>query len=92
VLTAEGVAPYIGGGTAFTKANQSRQLLEMNLTLAVAGTCRQYGPQKGGAPTSENFDPSSTLSTGATGSLAGAFGAGAGRVGGAGGLTSTGAQ
>ena len=92
VLTAEGVAPYVGAGTAFTKANQARQLLEMSVTLAVGATCRQYGPQKGGAPTGENFDPCSTLSAGATGSLAGAFGAGAGRVGGAGGLTSTGAQ
>ncbi|HKC13268.1 MAG TPA: pilus assembly PilX N-terminal domain-containing protein [Vicinamibacteria bacterium] len=92
VLTAEGVAPYIGGGTAFTKANQARQLLEMNLTLAVAGTCRQYGPQKGGAPTGENFDPCSSLAAGTAGGLAGAFGAGAGRVGGVGTLTSTGAQ
>jgi hypothetical protein len=92
VLTAEGVAPYIGGGTVFTKANQSRQLLEMNLTLAVAGTCRQYGPQKGGAPTGENFDPCSSLAAGATGGLVGAFGAGAGRVGGVGSLAGTGAQ
>jgi len=92
VLTAEGVAPYVGAGTAFTKANQARQLLEMSVTLAVGTACHQYGGQKGGAPTGENFDPCSTLSAGATGSLAGAFGAGAGRVGGAGGLTSTGAQ
>jgi hypothetical protein len=92
VLTVEGVAPYVGAGTAFTKANQARQTLEMSVTLAVGDTCRQYGPQKGGAPTGENFDPCSTLSAGAAGSLAGAFGAGAGRVGGAGGLTSTGAQ
>jgi len=92
VLTAEGVAPYVGAGTAFTKANQARQLLEMSVTLAVGATCRQYGPQKGGAPTGENFVPCTSRAAGATGSLAGAFGAGAGRVGGAGGLTSTGAQ
>ncbi len=92
VLTAEGVAPYIGAGTAFTKANQARRLLEMSVTLATGAACRQYAGQRGGAPSGENFDPCSALSSGAAGSLAGAFGAGAGRVGGVGGLSSTGAQ
>jgi hypothetical protein len=91
-LTAEGVAPYIGAGTAFTKINQARQLLEISFTLGVGQVCKQMGGQKGAAPSGENFDPCSTLSAGATGSLAGAFGNAAGRVGGVGDLASTGAK
>ena len=91
-LTAEGVAPYIGAGTAFTRANQARQLLEISYTLGVGQVCKQMGGQKGAAPSGENFDPCSTLSAGATGSLAGAFGNQAGRVGGVGDLASTGAK
>jgi hypothetical protein len=92
VLTVEGVAPYIGGGTTFTKANQARQLLEMSLNLGVGNVCKQMGGQKGAAPSGENFDPCSTLAAGAGGSLAGAFGNQAGRVGGVGDLASTGAK
>jgi hypothetical protein len=91
-LTAEGVAPYIGAGTAFTKINQARQLIEISFTLGVGQVCKQMGGQKGAAPSGENFDPCSTLSAGATGSLAGAFGNQAGRVGGVGDLASTGAK
>jgi hypothetical protein len=91
-LTAEGVAPYIGAGTAFTKINQARQLIEISYTLGIGQVCKQMGGQKGAAPSGENFDPCSTLSAGATGSLAGAFGNQAGRVGGVGDLASTGAK
>lgn len=92
VLTVEGVAPYTGAGTAFTKANQARQLLEMTLTLGQGNVCKQFGGQRGAAPSGENFDPCSVLAAGAGGSLAAAFGAGPGRVGGVGDLASTGAK
>jgi hypothetical protein len=92
VLTVEGVAPYMGAATAFTGANQARQILEMSVTLATGSVCKQMGGQKGAAPTGENFDPCSALAAGAAGSLAGAFGNSAGRVGSVGDLTSTGAN
>ena len=41
VLTAEGVAPYIGAGTAFTKANQARRLLEMSVMKIGRASCRE---------------------------------------------------
>jgi len=95
VLTVEGVAPYTGTGGAagnFMRANQARRVLEMTWTLLVGKPCRQLSGQKGQGPTGENFDPCSTLSEGAGGSLASAFGASANRVGGVGGLIGTGAQ
>jgi hypothetical protein len=95
VLTAEGVAPYTavgGAATAFAKANQARQLLEVSLTLGQGNVCKQFGGQRGAAPSGENFDPCSVLAAGAGGSLAGAFGNQAGRVGGVGDLASTGAK
>ena len=95
VLTVEGVAPYTGTGGAagnFIRANQARRVVEMTWTLLVGKPCRQLSGQKGQGPTGENFDPCSTLSEGATGSLASAFGAAANRVGGVGGLIGTGAQ
>jgi len=95
VLTVEGVAPFsgvAGGASNFTRANQARRVLEMTWTLLIGRPCRQLSGQKGQGPTGENFDPCSTLSEGAGGSLASAFGAAANRVGGMGGLTGTGAQ
>jgi hypothetical protein len=91
VMTVEGVAPYTAASN-FTRANQARRVLEMTWTLLVGQPCRQLGGQKGQGPTGENFDPCSTLSAGAAGSLAGAFGNAANRVGAAGVLTGTGAQ
>ncbi len=95
VLTVEGVAPYTGTGGAasnFTRANQARRVLEMTWTLLIGKPCRQLSGQKGQGPTGENFDPCSTLSEGAAGSLASAFGNAANRVGGMGLLSGTGAQ
>ncbi len=92
VVTVEGVAPYTGAASNFTRANQARRVLEMTWTLLTGKPCRQLGGQKGQGPSGENFDPCSTLSEGAAGSLGGAFGAAGNRVGGAGALTGTGAQ
>src|SRR2546422_8708843 len=92
VVTVEGVAPYAGASTAFSRTNQARRVLEMTWTLLTGRPCRQLGGQKGQGPSGENFDPCSTLSEGAAGSLGGAFGAAANRVGGAGALLGTGAQ
>ena len=92
VVTVEGVAPYTGTVTNFTRANQARRVLEMTWTLLVGKPCRQLSGQKGQGPTGENFDPCSTLSEGAGGSLATAFGAAPNRVGGMGLLSGTGAQ
>jgi hypothetical protein len=90
------VAPYISttnaATLAFSRANQARSVIEITLALNQGSVCKQMGGQKGAAPSGENFDPCSALSAGAGGSLAGAFGAGAGRVGGVGDLASTGAK
>jgi hypothetical protein len=93
VLTVEGVAPYVGAQTAFTRANQATRILEVPLTLVSVTTgnpCAQLVGQEGKAPSGENFDPCSTLTAGGTGSLGTVFGGAAGvggRVGGAGALT-----
>ena len=92
VIVAEGIAPYMGPGDAFTRARQATRVLETRFTLSLApqgdpcGIGKQQG-QEGGSPMGENFNPCAPVSGGATGSLAPAFG-GAG----AGGLTTTGVQ
>jgi len=92
VLTVEGVAPYVGGPTAFTRANQATRILEVPLTLvsvAQGNACAQMRGQEGAGPSGENFDSCSTLTAGAGGSLTTVFGGAAGaggRVGGAGSL------
>ncbi len=92
VIVAEGVAPYMGPGDAFTRARQATRVLETRFTLALgeAGTpClgNQQG-QEGGSPMGENFSPCAPITAGATGSLADQFGGGAG----AGALTGTGVR
>lgn len=92
LIVSEGVAPYIGPGDAFTRARQATRVLETEFTLALgeAGTpClgNQQG-QEGGSPMGENFSPCAPITAGATGSLAGQFGGGAG----AGALTGTGVR
>ena len=86
VIVAEGIAPYMGPGDAFTRARQATRVLETRFTLGLAtagdpclGT--QAG-QEGGSPMGENFNPCAPITGGATGSLANAFGgvAGAGSL------------
>jgi hypothetical protein len=90
VLTVEGVAPYVGAQTAFTRANQATRVLEVPLTLVSVSSgnaCAQMRGQEGAAPSGENFDSCSTLTGGGSGSLATVFGGAAGvggRIGGAG--------
>jgi hypothetical protein len=88
VLTVEGVAPYVGAQTAFTRANQATRVLEVPLTLVSVSSgkaCGQMVGQEGAAPSGENFDTCSTLTAGAAGSLGTVFGGvAAGRVGSAG--------
>ena len=89
VIVAEGVAPYVGAGDAFTRARQATRVLETRYTLGLAtagdpclGT--QAG-QEGGSPMGENFNPCAPITAGATGSLANAFGgAGSGTLAGTG--------
>jgi len=89
VIVAEGIAPYMGPGDAFTRARQATRVLETRyqLGLATAGEpClgTQAG-QEGGSPTGENFNPCAPITAGATGSLANAFGgAGSGSLAGTG--------
>ena len=51
ILTAEGMAPYVGGdaATTFAQANQATRVLEVALLRATGGSnpCREYG-EKGG--------------------------------------------
>ncbi|HXB57257.1 MAG TPA: pilus assembly PilX N-terminal domain-containing protein [Vicinamibacteria bacterium] len=89
VLTVEGVAPYVGASTAFSRANQAVRVLEITFALSTSASgppCQSMRGQEGGAPSGENFDPCSLLSAGPGGSLATVFGGGGGT------LTSTGAQ
>lgn len=85
VIVAEGIAPYMGPGDAFTRARQATRVLETrySLGLATAGEpCfgSQAG-QEGGSPMGENFNPCAPITGGASGSLANAFGgAGAGSL------------
>jgi type IV pilus assembly PilX-like protein len=67
VVTAEGVAPYTGGGTTFTRANQAVRILEVRYSMSlqqVNNQCMGYSGQAGLGPTGENFDPCSVLVSG----------------------------
>jgi hypothetical protein len=91
IITSEGVAPYSGASTAFTRAQQARRVLEARLDLAfgtVGSPClgTQAG-QEGGSPMGENFNPCAPITAGATGSLGGVFGGAGG-----GALTGTGVR
>jgi len=75
VITAEGVAPFIGASTAFTRANQASRVIELTLALVtVDKKCRQPVGQEGSGPSGENFDTCSKLTPGAGGSLGRVFG------------------
>jgi PilX N-terminal len=79
VVTSEGVAPFIGASTAFTRANQASRVIELTLALVtVDKKCRQPVGQEGAGPSGENFDTCSKLTAGAGGSLGRVFGGGAG--------------
>jgi hypothetical protein len=81
VITSEGVAPFIGASTAFTRANQASRVIEMTLALVtVDRKCRQPVGQEGASPSGENFDTCSKLTPGAGGSLARVFGGGGGTL------------
>ncbi len=79
VITSEGVAPFIGASTAFTRASQATQVIELTLALVtVDKKCRQPVGQEGSGPSGENFDTCSKLTAGAGGSLGRVFGGQAG--------------
>jgi hypothetical protein len=85
VITSEGVAPFIGASTAFTRANQATRVIELTLALVtVDKKCRQPVGQEGAGPSGENFDTCSKLTAGGGGSLARVFGATGGGGAGAG--------
>jgi hypothetical protein len=78
VIVAEGIAPYFGPGDAFTRARQATRVLETRFTLEMTTAGEpclgaQAG-QEGGSPMGENFNPCAPITSGATGSLANAFG------------------
>jgi len=78
VVTAEGVAPFVGASTAFTRANQATRVIELTLALVtIDRKCRQPVGQEGASPSGENFDTCSKLTPGAGGSLGRVFGGGA---------------
>ena len=79
VITSEGVAPYVGASTAFSRANQATRVIELTLALVtVDKKCRQPVGQEGAGPSGENFDTCSKLTPGGGGSLGRVFGGGAG--------------
>ncbi|MCG6924416.1 MAG: pilus assembly PilX N-terminal domain-containing protein [Acidobacteria bacterium] len=90
VIVSEGVAPYVGASTAFTRARQAVRVLETRyalLSTTVSTPCEGGSGQEGGTQTGDNFNPCAAITSGAGGSLEAAFGgAGAGL------LTGTGAQ
>jgi len=90
-IVAEGVAPYAGASTAFTRARQAVRILEtrFNLGMASAGQpCRGIGGQEGLSAQGDNFNPCAPLTAGGSaGSLTPVFGGAE-----AGALTATGAQ
>jgi len=64
VIVAEGVAPYSGGETAFTRANQAVRTLEVNYQLAqnkVQDACETYGGQEGYSASGEGYNPCALL-------------------------------
>ena len=90
VIVSEGVAPYQGPGTAFTRARQAVRVLETRYSLGVdpPNPCLgALGGQEGMSPTGENFNPCAPVTDGAGGSLENVFGGS-----GAGALTGTGVE
>jgi hypothetical protein len=63
VVIAEGIAPFIGQGSAFARANQSVRILEVGYALLVneGKRCQGLSGQEGLGPSGENFDPCSPL-------------------------------
>ncbi len=81
VITSEGVAPYVGASSAFTRANQATRVIELTLALVtVDRKCRQPVGQEGAGPSGENFDTCSRLTPGPGGSLDRVFGTGGGTL------------
>jgi hypothetical protein len=77
VLTAEGVAPFTGGGlsTAYGQANMAVRTLEVTLIGATGGSpCETYSGQAGAAASGAGFWGCATMQGGGTGGLAGALG------------------
>lgn len=78
VIVSEGVAPYVGASTAFTRARQAVRVLETRFSLGLntsSNPClgAQAG-QEGMSPTGENFNPCAPVTAGAGGSLENVFG------------------
>jgi len=84
VIVSEGVAPYQGPATGFTRSRQAVRVLETRFGLvAEADPCRRQGGQEGMSPTGENFNPCAPITSGEDGSLGAVFGGdGAGGLGG----------
>jgi hypothetical protein len=78
VIVSEGVAPYVGPATAFTRARQAVRVLETRFTLALQTTSNpcegMLAGQEGLSPTGENFNPCAPVTTGRGGSLENVFG------------------
>jgi len=93
IVVSEGVAPYSGASSAFTRANQAVRTLEVSYTLAqsTAGEpCETQSGQEGYGPTGEGYNPCAPLSAdNLAGGLGQVFGGGAG-AGGLGGLQNSG--
>lgn len=91
VIVSEGVAPYVGPDTAFTRARQAVRVLETRFALALNTSSNPclgaLAGQEGMSPTGENFNPCAPVTAGAGGSLENVFGGG-----GAGALTGTGVE
>jgi len=82
VIVSEGVAPYIGGATAFTSARQATRVLETRLHYGMATVgkpCESLSGQEGMGPSGDNYNPCAPLAlnpeTGVAGGLESAFGA-----------------
>jgi hypothetical protein len=90
VIVSEGVAPYTGASTAFTRARQAVRVLETRYALVAANPtdpCQGGAGQEGGTQSGDNFNSCALVTSG---SLEGAFGqAGTGATGS---LTGTGAR
>ena len=88
VIVSEGVAPYVGASTAFTRARQAVRVLETRYALiasTVSEPCQGGAGQEGGTQMGDNFNPCAAVTAGAGGSLEAAFGgAGAGSLDGTG--------
>jgi hypothetical protein len=79
VIVSEGVAPFAGGGDAFTRSRQAVRVLETRFTLSLASAGEPCGQgksqgQEGGSPMGENFNPCAPVTAGDKGSLVNVFG------------------